>query len=222
MDQPVKKRPYISPVRHEQAALTRRRILEAADELFAADGYARTTVKLIAERAHVASDTLYAVFGSKSRVLTALIDLRLTDSTEITSELELPEAIAIRDETDQREQIALYVRFAIHGLERVGRVYAIMRSAAAVDIEMSSILVEMQSYRAQNAKTIAGWIAKNGRLRVKKERAGEIMWALTSHELAGMLREEQGWLTEEYSAWLEDTLANALLALPKRTGHKTP
>jgi hypothetical protein len=178
-------------------------------------------VKRIAEQAQVASDTLYAIFGSKSRVLTALIDLRLTDSTEIASELELPEALAIRDEQDQRRQISLYVRFAIHGLERVGRVYAIMRSAAAVDSEMKSILLEMQSYRAQHAKTIAGWIAKNGPLRVKKERAGEIMWALLSHELAGMLREEQGWHTEEYAEWLEDTLAFALLPTPTRTARKS-
>ncbi|MGE0796247.1 MAG: TetR family transcriptional regulator, partial [Acidimicrobiia bacterium] len=50
----VKKRSYSSPVRQEQAALTRRRILDAAGELFAARGYARSTVKAVAERANVA------------------------------------------------------------------------------------------------------------------------------------------------------------------------
>ncbi len=74
---PVKKRSYSSVVRQESAAQTRVRILEAAGDLFVVNGYARTTIREIADRANVAADTVYAVFGSKARVLTALIDLRL-------------------------------------------------------------------------------------------------------------------------------------------------
>ena len=77
MTKPVKRRRYDSPVRHEQAARTRARIVGAAGELFLAQGYARTTVRQIAEAADVAPDTVYATFGSKPRVLTALIDDRL-------------------------------------------------------------------------------------------------------------------------------------------------
>jgi AcrR family transcriptional regulator len=211
MARSVKKRPYNSTVRQEQAAMTKKRILEAADELFEADGYARTTMKRIADRAQVATDTIYAIFGSKGRVLTALLDMHLVQGADVTNELELPDARAIRDEPDQRKQIALYVRFFIDAVDRIGPVYAIMRSAAAVDAEMASIHAEMQMYRARNLDRVAGWIAKNGRLRVTKKRAGEIMWALASPELAAMLREQQGWSTEEYAEWLEDMLANALL-----------
>src|SRR5918999_6259691 len=107
MSRAAKKRPYVSTIRREQAALTRRRILEAADELFAAEGYLRTTVNRIAERAGVSPDTVYAVFGSKGRVLTALLDMRLVHGADVTNELDLPEARAIRDEPDQRSQIAL-------------------------------------------------------------------------------------------------------------------
>lgn len=211
MSRPAKKRAYASTVREEQAALTRKRILEAADELFAADGYVRTTINRIAERAGVASDTVYAVFGSKGRVLTALLDMHLVHGADVSNELDLLEAKAIRDESDQRSQIALYVRFLIDALDRIGRVYATMRSAAAVDDEMSSIYAEMQMYRARNLDRILGWIAKNGRLRVTRKRAGEIMWALASPDLASMLREEQGWSSEHYAEWLEDMLAHALL-----------
>ena len=211
MSRAAKKRPYVSTIRREQAALTRRRILEAADELFAAEGYLRTTVNRIAERAGVAPDTVYAVFGSKGRVLTAILDMRLVQGADVTNELELPEAKAIRDESDQRNQIVLYVRFLIAALDRISRVYAIMRSAAAADDEMSSIYAEMQLYRARNLNKIVGWIAKNGRLRMTKKRAAEVMWALASPDLASMLREEQGWSSEEYAEWLEDMLSYALL-----------
>lgn len=211
MSRPGQKRPYASNVRQEQAALTRRRILEAADELFAADGYARTTISRIAQRAGVASDTVYAVFGSKGRVLTALLDMHLVNAADVTNELELPEAKAIRQESDQRRQIALYVRFLLAALDRIGRVYVIMRSAAAVDDEMSSIHAEMQMYRARNLDKVVGWIGKNGRLRVTRKRAAEIIWALASPDLALMLREQQGWSRDEYADWLEDMLAYALL-----------
>lgn len=211
MSRAAKKRPYASKLRREQAALTRRRILEAADDLFGADGYVRTTINEIAQRAGVASDTVYAVFGSKGRVLTALLDMHLVHGADVSNELDLPEAKAIRDESDQRSQIALYVRFLIDALDRIGRVYAIMRSAATVDDEMSSIYSEMQMYRARNLDKIVGWIAKNGRLRVTRKRAGEIMWALASPDLASMLRDQRGWSSEEYAQWLEDLLAHALL-----------
>jgi AcrR family transcriptional regulator len=207
----VKKRAYRSSVRQEQAAATRARILEAAGTLFERDGYARTTIKQIADEAGVAADTVYAVFGSKGRVLTALIDLRLAGSAGVTSVLDRPEVSAVRHEPDQRAQIALYARGMIDALARVGTVYEIMRSAADVDLEMAKIYREMQGYRLRNAKLIAGWFAANGPLRVSTERAGEIMWTLASPELGRMVREGAGWTDEEHVSWLEDALVRTLL-----------
>jgi AcrR family transcriptional regulator len=222
MTNPVKKRPYRSSVRQEQAASTRARILAAAGELFERDGYARTTMRQIADEAGVAADTVYAIFGSKARVLTALIDLRLTESPGMTNVLERPEVAAIRDETDQRRQIELYARGMVETLGRVGSVYEMMRSAAAVDPEVSKIFAEMQGYRLRNAHVIAGWIAANGKLRVSSERAGEIMWTIASPEVGRLLRGGRGWTADEHIAWLADTLARTLLrdARPKKPAPK--
>src|ERR1700716_3556721 len=100
---PVKKRSYTSIVRKEQAALTRSLIVDAAVDLFTSQGYARTTVRAIAERAGVAPDTVYASFGSKVRVLTAVIDSRLAPSG-VDNVMDRPEAVAVRDDPDQRSQ----------------------------------------------------------------------------------------------------------------------
>lgn len=59
-------------LRAEQAALTTRRILEAARRGFADAGYAATTLREIASEAGVAVQTVYAVFGSKANILRAL------------------------------------------------------------------------------------------------------------------------------------------------------
>ena len=77
MSKPVKTRSYHSPARREQAARTRQRILDAAGDLFARHGYGTTSVRQIADAAQVAPDTVYATFGSKARLLTALLDIRL-------------------------------------------------------------------------------------------------------------------------------------------------
>src|SRR5438105_10523175 len=63
-----KMRRYRSALRDERAADTRARIVTAARDLFAARGFADTTVALIAARAGVAQPTVYAVFGSKGAI----------------------------------------------------------------------------------------------------------------------------------------------------------
>src|SRR6476659_9990033 len=105
MTKPVKKRSYDSPVRQAQAAQTRASIVEAAAKLFEKQGYAKTSIREVAEAAGVAADTVYATFGTKPRLLTAVIDLRLSAGTGIANVMERPEALALRDEPDQRRQI---------------------------------------------------------------------------------------------------------------------
>src|SRR5919108_5919489 len=73
----VKTRRYDSPRRREQAAATRRSILDAAQRLFERDGYAATTMAAIAAEAGVALKTVYIAFETKSGVLRALWNLLL-------------------------------------------------------------------------------------------------------------------------------------------------
>jgi AcrR family transcriptional regulator len=60
-------------MRAAQRAFTRARIVEAATEVFAEKGYARTTVDDIAERAGSTRATFYLHFRTKSEILTELI-----------------------------------------------------------------------------------------------------------------------------------------------------
>ncbi len=58
--------------RQQKALATRGRVLDAALELFLADGYATTTITAIADAADVAVQTVYAVFGTKKAILDEL------------------------------------------------------------------------------------------------------------------------------------------------------
>jgi AcrR family transcriptional regulator len=211
MPKPVKKRAYSSALRQEQAAQTRARILEAAGDLFVSNGYARTTVRDIAEGANVADDTVYAVFGTKARVLTALIDRRLAPAEGVHSVLERPEAQAVRDESDQRRQVHLFARDMATVSARVRPVYEILRTAAAVEPQLGAIHAEMDGHRLRNMREAARWIAARGALRVDVERAGEIIWALASPDVARMLCDGRNWTLDQYAEWLEDALVRILL-----------
>lgn len=68
----IKKRPYKSLVRKRQAGDTRRRIVEATRQLLLSKGYAGMTITAIAQRAEVSAQSVYAIFKSKTGILTEL------------------------------------------------------------------------------------------------------------------------------------------------------
>ena len=63
-----------SQSRQQKAAITRRRMLDAAYELFCSDSYRPTTMETIAERAGVAVQTLYFTFHTKDELFQEVHD----------------------------------------------------------------------------------------------------------------------------------------------------
>ena len=168
-------------------------------------------MKDIAVQADVARDTVHAIFGSKARVLTALIDHRLVPDGSVTNVTQLPEALAIKDEVDQRKQIGLFAKFIAGISTELRPVFEILRTASAVEPEMAKVFEEMDQFRMNNMRTYASWIAARGPLRVSTRQAGEIIWALASLDVARMLCDELGWTESQHARWLSETLIRTLL-----------
>jgi AcrR family transcriptional regulator len=205
------KRPYASAIRQEQAATTRERILDAAEEQFIAGGYGATSVAAIAEHAGVATDTVYKAFGSKVRVLTALIDRRLAPQGD-DNVMDRAEANRVRDETDPRRQIELFAEDIAGVLTRVSPVYEILRTAESVEPTAAEVHAEMDRYRFANMRRVAGWLADTGPLRVDEEDAAQLLWVIASPDVGRMLRHGRGLSEPEHARWLADQLTRALLA----------
>ena len=68
--------------RAERARLTRRRIIDAAAELFVERGYGATMLDQVAERAGVAVQTVYFHFGNKSTLLKRALDVAAVGDDE--------------------------------------------------------------------------------------------------------------------------------------------
>ena len=206
-----KKRPYNSKIRVEQAAQTRARILDAAEELFLANGYARTPVRAIAEAAGVVPDTVYATFGNKARVLTALIDRRLVPDASVERARDRLDAQAFRAEPDQRRQLQLFAEFIAGISTNLRPIFEILRTASAVEPEAGAVFREMDNYRLQNMYVYAEWIGERGPLLGGVRRAGEVMWALGSPDVGRMLCDELNWTQAQHAEWLADALIRTLL-----------
>jgi AcrR family transcriptional regulator len=206
-------RAYRSELRAEQARQTRMRVLDAAQSLFEEHGYAGTTMEAIANAAGVAVDTVYATFGTKRKVLAALLDVRVGGDDLPLAVIDRPEPQAVRLERDQRRQVEMFAASIALIIERVRPVDDVMRGAASVDPEIAALRARLQQVRFENMRRFVSWLAANGPLRagLGEDEASAVVWTLTSPEVHRLFRSERGWTAEQYEAWLEATLARTVL-----------
>ena len=214
MPEPVKSRAYNSPQRAEKARRTRARVLEAAGRLFLDRGYPKTTLAAVGAEAQVAADTVLHLFGSKRGLLKAVMDTLIGGDDKDVALLERDDPQALRAETDQHRQLAMFAAGMTRQLERIRPMDDILRSAAAVDEDAAALRTDLQLRQRRGAMTmIAGWIAANGPLRqdLAVDRAAAVIWTLTSPEVHRMYRVDWNWTAQAYQDWLELTLRQTLL-----------
>src|ERR1700756_4001655 len=132
---PAKKNPYRSQLRTEQAAATRRIVLDAATRLFVERGYARTSIDAIAEAAGVGRSTVFAAAGGKPGLLKTAYDRGIVGDDERVPFLERPQAHKMLALDDPVEVIDVYARLISDAARRVSAIYEVVRSAAGVDPE---------------------------------------------------------------------------------------
>jgi TetR/AcrR family transcriptional regulator of autoinduction and epiphytic fitness len=206
-------RRYRSARRTEQAAATRRQILDAARRLFLERDYASATIAAIAAEAGVAPETIYAAFGSKRGVLSALIDVSLAGDDAPIPVLARSWIDEIRREPDQRQRLVRLAHVSSAILERAGPIHAIIRSAAPHDPTVAALRREHQEARLRAQTELVRILASGSPLRggMTAEQGGELYWILASPELHHVLTAEQGWSNDRYEAWLRGALAAQLL-----------
>lgn len=187
--------------------------MAAATALFAETGYAATTLEAVAARADVAVETVYKRFGSKSALLSAILEPAITGTENELDLLDQPLIGEVRSATEQRQQIRLLARFSRSILERTAPTHRILRSAAAVDpLASAAQAADGERRRATQAAYIDLLLA-NGPLRPGLERAtaADTYSVLANPATFELLVGERGWSSQKYEQWLGDTLALLLL-----------
>lgn len=213
----VNKRTYVSALRAERARATRSAVLRAAVDLYLAHGYPSTSIAAVAKRAGVSADTVYHLFTTKRRLLQEAVDTVIGGDDADIPLLERADPQALRRETDQRRQVALFSAGISRQLDRVRPVDDMLRSAAAVDPEIAALRADIQLRQRREAmRVIAGWIADRGPLRdgLSAEDAAAVLWTSTSPEVHSMFRVDWTWTSAQYETWLRVTVESNLLPPP--------
>jgi AcrR family transcriptional regulator len=214
MSDPAKpKRAYHSTRRQAQARQTRQQIADAARMLFIQRGYAGATIEAIAQQAEVAPESIYAIFGSKRKILSHLLDIAVGGDDAPVRLLDRPGPQAVLQESDQHRQMDLFARDITTILERVAPVFEIMRSAAKTEPEIADLFQHVLAERRETMGTVVQHLVANGPLRegLDDAQAADSLWTLTSPEVFRLLTADRGWTKERYADWLADSLIRLLL-----------
>jgi AcrR family transcriptional regulator len=208
----VNRASYHSPRRQQAAAATREAIIEAALELFACQGYARTTVAQIAEAARVAANTVYTSVGGKPQLLAAITEGG-TGDPDVTETL-----TAVARTADPAEVIRLTAAGTRRVNERRAKAVAVLLDSAQADPAAADMLrATMRHYRDALA-TLARRLEDLGAVQPPHPNpAADIFWYLFGWTSWRTLITDLGWSWDEAEQWLAQRGIDALLepARPK-------
>jgi AcrR family transcriptional regulator len=208
-------RRYHSPRRQEQAAATRRSILDAAQRLFETQGYAATTMDAVAAEAGVALKTVYVAFATKSGLLRALWDLLLKGDQDEAAVAERPWYREVLDEPDPVRQLRLNAHNSRVVKMRIAGILAVIRSAASSDADSAALWELIQSDFYDNQKVIVESLHRKRALRpgLGVTRAADLLWTLNHPDIWLLLVGERRWTPAQFERWLADTTCTQLLGV---------
>ena len=201
------KRSYHSEARSYQAGLTRGRMLKAARAILGNRGYYAMTIEAVAERAEVATPTVYAAFGSKGGILAALLE-QAWHPPDYPSLLRRVQATA--DPAAGLRLLAAMMR-RIH--ESQSSMLDEFGGADMIVPKWAELERQREEERRQALQPIIVWLQQSQALRRgrRAERPLDILWSLTGRDLYRMLVRECKWDPQAYDLWLGETLVTSLL-----------
>ena len=209
---PVKpRRVYDSARRQEQARQTRDAILAVARRRFLADGFAPTTIAVIAADAGVSVDTVYKAFGGKPGLVRAICQQALAGQGPIPAETR-SDTLQFT-EPDPRAIIRGWGALTAEVSPRGAPIMLLVRDAAAADPDMARLQADLDRQRLDRMTHNARNLATAGHLRadLTVKHAGEIMWTYSSPQLYELLVVIRRWPVRRYATFIADAMIAALL-----------
>lgn len=210
------RRTYSSALRTEQAQATRRAVLNAARDLFLAQGYGATTIEQIAQRSGVSKPTVFSAVGNKQMLLATVRDRAIAGDDQPIPIARRPATDRIKDEPDQRRAIQLLVRHLTSVAQRYAPIYDMLHGAAS-NGEASLWAL----WRTENEERLIGarfWYktlqAKGDRNQpgLDERKAVDALWLLMAPDHYARLVHDRGWTDKDYERWLAAQIARLFVA----------
>jgi AcrR family transcriptional regulator len=214
MDRDVKpRRTYDGAARQARTRRTQAAVVEAAQSLFVERGYAATTIEAISDRSDTPQATVYRLFSSKLGILKALLDVSIGGDDRAMPMADRPQVRALLSDADPANQLTGFAALLREIMARVGPVHRVLADAARSDQDAAALLAEIARQRHEGQQGIARSLARSGALRpgLSERDAADVIHALASPEVYGLLVTDRGWSGERYETWLRSILTDQLL-----------
>jgi AcrR family transcriptional regulator len=207
LSESVNARSYDSPTRRAQAEKTRRQIADAARRLFVERGWSGTRVRDVAAAAGVSEPTVYAVYGNKAGLATALLD-------SLTAAIDFPRHMSDLKaaEGNPALQIAALVAIDRQLFEHGADAITVIREAGRSNPDLAPVYAAgRQQGDEARRRVYSSWPAQVWRDGVSLEDGLDTAAALLSVDVYLELTHARGWSPDRVQAWWTETLALLLL-----------
>jgi AcrR family transcriptional regulator len=193
---------------------TRRRIEEAAAELFTRHGYTATSLKAVADAAGVHVQTIYLAYGTKPALLAACA-ARLVAGEEDPNlhPAERRWARQVAAAPDPRAKLARYVRQIGDVTPRIAPLIDVLRATAPAEPVVAAFLADMERGRREGPFQLLGRGVSPGTWRpgLTEDEVADIVFAIVSPDTFRALTERCGWSRAAAEALLVRALEQELL-----------
>ena len=204
-------RTYRSTLRAEQAADTRKRVIDAAGSCFVERGYGGTSLRDIAARSGVSTETVKA-HGPKRALLLGAFEQAFAgvEGDEPISESEMAQALADIPVSD--EVLTAIAHFVGAANARTSVLWSEFLAAANADRAVASALSDLLRRRRQDYRSLIQLFLRRGvapHIDDIDESAAIVsfLWSPESHQ---QLVLQSGWSMQRYEQWLADAVRQHL------------
>ncbi len=207
--------PTRPPTRRAQAAASRRTILRAARDAFLENGYHGATMGEIAERAGFAVQTVSYFFGTKPRLISALIEATVRRAMGETPPLDHDAwHVMLAGLPDGATVLAEFVEGVHPVLMDVSGILEVARIGAQTDPEVAAIHTFHEEWRRRDYAKVVGWLEQQDALRpdLSADAATDVLVTIAGPELYDTMVTRRHWDGPHVEAFVADTLKRLLLA----------
>jgi AcrR family transcriptional regulator len=200
--------------RRNRAAATRRRILAAAEAEFVAKTYHAALMTDIAKRAGVSVQMIYFSFGTKAKLLGAIIENAVLGEEAPVEPLKSDWFERVKQAPTAAEAIRRFIIGSGRIFERASAVALVGAAGRATDPELDRISRAGDELRAANYLTAVEVAATKGPLKLglDVQTATDILVAVFSPALYMEFINDRGWSHEQTMQWLAETIPGLICA----------
>jgi AcrR family transcriptional regulator len=203
------KRNYHAPVRIEQAAQTRRRVLQAAVEAFTERGWAGTTIADIARAAGITSQAVHLSVGAKPALLIGAVQLAVAgDQPDLPLFEREPFRRAYAADADLAERAAAFAAGTSEVYQRAAGLFLVLAQTAAVDTDLAALWERARTARLADCRLLVDLTGpRSPRL---QRRLTDLLFVQSGPGVHSDLVGDRGWTRGDYQSWLASTVQTLL------------